>query len=143
MKPLKCICFLSLLVLVIRKDLIAQESIQSIYDGVEFEMPKVKETRFPELEKSIVEFGAVGDGLTKNSNAFKAAIEEVARLGGGKVMVPRGIWLTGPITLLSNINLHLEDGALIIFSKDKDDYPLVETSFEGLNTIRCISPINA
>ncbi|WP_243431536.1 glycoside hydrolase family 28 protein [Algoriphagus lutimaris] len=127
----------------IGSELIAQESIQSIYVGVEFEMPKVKETSFPDLKKSIVEFGAVGDGLTKNSDAFKTAIEEVARLGGGKVIVPRGIWLTGPITLLSNINLHLEDGALIIFSEDKDDYPLVETSFEGLNTVRCISPINA
>jgi polygalacturonase len=121
----------------------AQITDQEVYEGIEFDMPKVKETSFPDFSKSITEYGAVSDGLTKNSTAFKAAIEEVNAEGGGKVIVPRGIWLTGPITLLSNVNLHLEDGALIIFSKDKDDYPLVETSFEGLNTIRCQSPINA
>ena len=121
----------------------AQITDQEVYDGVEFDMPKVNGTKFPDFAKSIVEYGAVGDGLTKNSMAFKAAIEEVNAKGGGKVIVPRGIWLTGPITLLSNVNLHLEDGSLIIFSKDKDDYPLIETSFEGLNTVRCLSPINA
>ena len=121
----------------------SQESIESIYEGIEFDMPKVRETNFPDFEKNIIEFGAVGDGLTKNSEAFKSAIEAVNKAGGGKVLVPRGVWYTGPINLLSNVNLHLEDGALIIFSKDKDDYPLVETSFEGLNTVRCISPINA
>ncbi len=121
----------------------AQISDQEVYEGIEFDMPKVKETSFPDLSKSIEEYGAVGDGMTKNSAAFKAAIEAVNGKGGGKVVVPRGVWLTGPITLLSNVNLHLEDGSLIIFSKDKDDYPLVETSFEGLNTIRCQSPINA
>ncbi len=121
----------------------AQQSLQTIYEGVEFDMPKVKEASFPDFEKSIKEYGAVGDGLVKNSEAFKDAIEAVNKAGGGKVLVPRGVWYTGPITLLSNVNLHLEDGALIIFSKDKDDYPLIETSFEGLNTVRCLSPINA
>ncbi|WP_241265285.1 glycoside hydrolase family 28 protein [Algoriphagus aestuariicola] len=121
----------------------AQISDQEVYEGIEFDMPKVKETSFPNFSKSIADYGAVGNGLIKNSEAFKSAIEEVNQKGGGKVIVPRGIWLTGPITLLSNVNLHLDDGALIIFSRDKDDYPLVETSFEGLNTVRCLSPINA
>src|SRR5690606_18887362 len=70
-------------------------------------------------------------------------IEEVHQKGGGRVTVPRGMWLTGPIALKSNINLHLEDGALLLFSKEFDEYPLIETSFEGLNTIRCVSPISA
>ncbi|WP_296700321.1 glycoside hydrolase family 28 protein [Algoriphagus sp.] len=135
--------FFSILFLVYWTGAFSQESIKSIYEGIEFDMPMVQETSFPAFEKNIIEFGAIGDGLTKNSQAFKAAIEEVNSKGGGKVTVPRGIWMTGPITLLSNVNLHLEDGALIIFSKDKDDYPLVETSFEGLNTVRCLSPINA
>ncbi len=121
----------------------AQITDEEVYEGIEFDMPKVKETSFPDFSKSITEYGAVGDGMTKNSAAFKAAMEEVNQKGGGKVIVPRGVWMTGPITLLSNVNLHLEDGSLIIFSKDKDDYPLIETSFEGLNTIRCQSPINA
>ncbi len=134
---------LALVLSVLAVPVFAQISDQEVYEGIEFDMPKVKETSFPNFSKSIADYGAVGNGLIKNSEAFKSAIEEVNQKGGGKVIVPRGIWLTGPITLLSNVNLHLEDGALIIFSRDKDDYPLVETSFEGLNTIRCLSPINA
>lgn len=115
----------------------------SIYDGIEFEMPKVKTTKFSDYQVNIVDFGAKSGGLVKNTDAFSKAITNVSTKGGGKVIVPRGIWLTGPITFKSNINLHLEDGALILFSDDFDDYPLIKTSFEGLNTVRCISPINA
>jgi len=114
-----------------------------IYDGIEFEMPKVKTTSFPDYEVSISDFGAISGGLFKNSEVFAKAINDVNSKGGGKIIVPRGIWLTGPITFKSNINLHLEDGSLILFSKDVDDYPLIKTSFEGLHTVRCISPINA
>ncbi|WP_159519235.1 glycoside hydrolase family 28 protein [Sunxiuqinia indica] len=113
-----------------------------IYEGVEFEMPMVIEPSFPDYSASITEYGAVGDGQVLNTKAFADAIDQVAEKGGGIVSVPRGIWLTGPVVLKSNINLHLEDGALIIFSTNKDLYPLVETSFEGLNTVRCQSPIS-
>lgn len=115
----------------------------NIYNDIEFEMPKVKITDFPNYSVNILDFGAISGGLAKNTLAFAKAIKKVHAKGGGKIIVPRGIWLTGPITFKSNINLHLEDGALIIFSDDFDDYPLVKTSFEGLNTVRCISPINA
>lgn len=121
-----------------KKDLIA-----TIYEGVEFDMPKVKETSFPDFEASILDFGAIGDGLTSNTQVFADAIAHVSEKGGGKVVVPRGIWLTGPIQFKSNINLHLEDGALIRFSRNFDEYPLIDTSFEGLNTVRCMSPIYA
>ena len=57
------------------------------------------------------------------------------------MVIPRGLWLTGPIILKNNINLSIEEGALVIFSSDKDLYPLIETSFEGHNTVRCTSPI--
>lgn len=115
---------------------------QDIYEGVEFDMPRVKEAVFPDFQINITEYGAVGDGLTDNSEAFANAIAAVAAKGGGKVVVPRGIWLTGPVTLQSNINLHVEEGALIVFSRNFDDYPLVKTSFEGLDTYRCQSPIS-
>ncbi|MDN3670628.1 glycoside hydrolase family 28 protein [Echinicola jeungdonensis] len=115
----------------------------SIYDGIEFDMPRVQEPEFPDYEVNIKDFGAVGDGMVKNTEAIAKAIENAHGKGGGRVTIPRGIWLTGPVTLKSNINLHLEAGALLLFSKDKDDYPLVKTSFEGLNTVRCTSPINA
>jgi len=117
------------------------EVTNDIYEGIEFEMPKVVEPTFADLSVSIVDHGAIGDGQTLNSEAFADAINEVAEKGGGRVVVPRGIWLTGPIILKSNINLHLEAGALVLFSKNKDLYPLIETSFEGLNTVRCLSPI--
>ena len=114
----------------------------NIYEGIEFNMPKVAEAQFPNYSVSIADFGAVGDGLTKNTQAFEKAIAAAAAKGGGKVIIPRGMWLTGPIVLRSNINLHAEAGAMVIFSKDFDDYPLVQTSFEGLNTVRCQSPIS-
>ena len=59
------------------------------------------------------------------------------------MVVPAGVWFTGPIELKSNINLHLEKGALLLFSPDFDLYPLVNTCFEGLATRRCQSPISA
>lgn len=120
-----------------------KEETADMYEGVEFDMPRVKETSFPDYVVSIADFGAVGDGTQSNTSAFADAIEEVSKKGGGKVVVPRGMWLTGPIQFKSNINLHLEDGALLLFSKNFDEYPLVETSFEGLNTVRCMSPIYA
>ena len=113
-----------------------------LYANLEFDMPRVNEPSFPDNTVTITDFGAVGNGQILNTKSFADAIEAVAAKGGGKVVVPAGIWLTGPITLKSNINLHTEKGALIVFSNDFDLYPLVETSFEGLNTIRCISPIN-
>lgn len=114
----------------------------TLYDGLEFDMPRVQEPSFPNYSVSIMDFGAVGDGLTKNTQAFEKAIAAAAAKGGGKVVIPRGMWLTGPIVLQNNINLHAEAGAMVIFSEDFDDYPLVKTSFEGLETYRCQSPIS-
>jgi polygalacturonase len=112
-----------------------------IYADVEFDMPKVVLPVFPENDCIITDFGAVSDGVTNNTQAFADAIEDISKRGGGRVIVPRGIWLTGPIELRSNINLHVEDGAIIVFSKDFDEYPIIKTIFEGLDTYRCISPI--
>lgn len=112
-----------------------------IYDDIEFEMPVVNEPVIPDKKVSVQDFGAVGDGITNNTKAFADAIEAISSKGGGTVIIPRGIWLTGPIMLKSNLNLHAEKGALIVFSRDFDDYPLISTSFEGLETYRCNSPI--
>ena len=113
----------------------------SFYEDLPFDMPEVSVPAIPDYTVSIVEFGAVGDGKTPAGDAIEAAIEHVAGKGGGRVVVPRGIWLTGPIILKSNLNLHVERGALVVFSRNLDDYPLIETSFEGLDTYRAISPI--
>jgi len=112
-----------------------------IYRDIEFEMPQVIEPSIPPNSASITDFGAVGDGTTLNTDAFRKTMEALSRKGGGTVVIPGGIWLTGPIILKSNIRMHAEEGALIIFSPDKSLYPLIETSFEGYNTVRCVSPI--
>lgn len=80
---------------------------------------------------SIVDYGAKSGGVINNSEAFKKAITACSKNGGGKVIVPMGKFLTGPIHLDNNVNLHLEDGAEILFSTKSSDYPLVKTSFEG------------
>lgn len=122
--------------------LVASAQKPSIYTGVEFDMPKVPEPVFPEYRVSIVQNGAEGDGRTLNSDAIAQSIAQVSEHGGGTVVIPRGIWLTGPVTLKSNVNLHLEEGALLLFTADKTQYPLISTSFEGLDTYRCLSPVN-
>lgn len=115
---------------------------QSLYKDLPFKMPKVEKPVFPDRSVNITVFGGVPDGITLNTNAFSEAINTLSNQGGGTLVVPSGIWFTGPIVLKSNINLHLERGALIIFSPDKDHYDIVETSFQGLNTYRTQSPIS-
>jgi len=111
------------------------------YKNIEFNINKVNEPKIPNNVVTITDFGAINGGQTLNTKAFADAIDAVSKKGGGKVIIPPGIWLTGPIILKSNIELHAETGALIKFSTDKKLYPIIETSFEGLNTWRCISPI--
>src|SRR5918993_5622467 len=89
----------------------------------------------------VADFGAIGDGRRKSTDAFAAAIEAASAAGGGRVRVPKGTFLTGPIVMRGNIDLHLDDGATILFSRDYGDYPLVATDWEGLPDVRCMSPI--
>ena len=115
----------------------------TIYQNLPFEMPKVQQPVFPAYEVNISKFGAKGDGMTLNTKAINDAIKEVNQRGGGKVIIPEGTWLTGPIELLSNVNLYTERNALILFTGDFEAYPIIPTSFEGLETRRCQSPISA
>lgn len=98
---------------------------------------------FADKEFCITDFGAVSGGVVSNSKAFKKAIEEAYGAGGGKITVPAGIWLTGPIELKSNINLYLEKGALILFDKNPEEYPVFIADYEGQPRIRTVSPIHA
>lgn len=95
-----------------------------------------------EKEFNIVDYGAVPGGVVSNTASFKNAIADAA-VAGGKVIVPGGIWLSGPITLLSGVELHLEDNAVLLFSKNKEEYPAIITDYEGIRRIRTVSPINA
>lgn len=115
----------------------------SIYENLPFEMPKVEQPTFPDYSVNILNFGAKSDGITLNTKAINDAIKAVNAKGGGKVIIPEGWWLTGPIELLSNVNLYTEKNALIVFTDDFSAYPIIKTSFEGLDTRRCQSPISA
>lgn len=112
-------------------------------DTAPFTLPEVERPSIPDRSASIADFGAVGDGHTLNTQAFADAIASLSAQGGGRVIVPEGVWYTGPIELRDNIDLHLEQNAIIVFSDDKTLYPLVKTIFEGLDTWRCQSPLSA
>lgn len=88
---------------------------------------------FPNNTLNILDLGAIGDGETLNTEAITRAIDSIHNLEGGKVVIPAGNFLTGPIYLKSNVNLHLEEGANVLFTTDTEAYlPVVRTSFEGV-----------
>ena len=92
-------------------------------------------TSFPADTFKITEFGAVaGDTSFLNTNAINAAIGRCHDSGGGVVLIPQGSWTTGPVTLLSNVNLHISDQAVLLFTTDYDQYlPPVQTRWEGMD----------
>jgi polygalacturonase len=98
---------------------------------------------FRKANFNIVNYGAMADGLTLNTKSINAAIEDCNKKGGGTVIVPKGLWLTGPIILKSNVNLRLEKNALLQFTTDFDQYPLVKGNWEGLAQMRNQSPLSA
>jgi len=115
----------------------AQSKMWSSSEQALKEMEQIKKSiiapKFKDKEYLVNDFGAKGDGVTKNTAAFKKAIEACNKAGGGKVVVPAGNFLTGPIYLKSNVNLYLSEGATITFSQDTKDYPLVLTRWEGMD----------
>ena len=108
-----------------------------------FELPKVYEPHFKKDTFNIENFGAVKDGITLNTTSINNAIAAANKAGGGIVYIPAGLWLTGPIVLLNNVEINTARGALILFTKDRTQYPLKAASFEGVEAARCQSPISA
>ena len=97
-------------------------SIDYYINHAPFKMPMVTEPNFNDKTFSITDYGAIGNGQTLNTAAFEKAISACNAAGGGTVLIPPGLWLTGPITLQSNVNLHASRGALIIFTTDHSQY---------------------
>jgi polygalacturonase len=103
-----------------------------------FAMPQFKRPTFPSRTFNITDYGAVEGGKVKNTQAIKKAITAANEAGGGKVLIPAGKWLTGAIHLESNVNLHLEKDALVLFSQELKDYlPAVFSRHEGME---CYKP---
>jgi len=97
-----------------------------------FLMPKMQRPVFADKDFNIQNFGAQEGGKVKNTGAIAKAIEACHKAGGGRVVVPGGKWLTGKVHLKSNVNLHLAEGAELMFSDDPNDYlPAVHTTWEG------------
>lgn len=124
-------------------DTAAARDFATLYEGLPFDMPAVSLPTIPDYTVSLVDFGGVGDGVTLNTEAFAAAMSHLAERGGGRIVVPAGAWRTGPIGFASHVEMHLADGALVLFSDRRADYPLVESNFEGRATRRCMSPLSA
>lgn len=114
-----------------------------VYDGAPIKLEKAAKTSFPDYKISIEKSGALKGGKFNCTQAINNAIKQTSERGGGRVVIPAGLWLTGPITLQSNVDLHLEKGAIVAFTTDIKDYPLVETTYEGEPATKCLSHINA
>jgi polygalacturonase len=102
---------------------------------------RIKPPKFNKKDYKITKFGAVADGKTLCTEAFNKAIEKCSRKGGGRVVVPKGEYLTGAIHLKSNVNLYVSKGATIKFSMNPKDYlPIVHTRWEGMELMH-LSPL--
>ncbi len=111
-----------------------------------YELPKIYQPYFRKDTFNIARYGAErgpakADGITVNTTAINQAITLCSEAGGGTVLVPKGLWLTGPVVLRSNVNLHVAEGALLQFSRNYNDYPIVATTWEGQDAYRCQAPI--
>ena len=125
--------FSVLLVLLVHTTLLAQSA----------KKPVIQTTSFKKDTFNILKYGAIADGYTLNTKSINNAIDACSKAGGGVVLVPTGLWVTGPVVLKSNVNLHLQKNAMLQFSKDFAQYPLVEGNWEGLPQMRNQSPISA
>jgi DNA sulfur modification protein DndE len=107
------------------------------------QLPRVDQVMFRKDTFNIVRFGGKSDATSLNTGAIAKAIEKCHDAGGGTVLIPAGFWVSGPIELKSNVNLHIAEGAVLQFSDNTGVYPLVRTNWEGLDAIRAQSPIYA
>ena len=96
----------------------------------------IKEPQFPDRNFKITDYKGKAGGSFDNTKIINRLIDRCSKSGGGKIVIPEGIFFTGPITLKSNVNLHLEEGAVLKFSNNPADYtPFVETRWEGMDVI--------
>lgn len=103
------------------------------WDVVPEILSRIRPPQFANREFPITDYGAVQGTATSSTEAIARAIAACAEAGGGRVVVPAGEFLTGPIHLESNVNLHLADGATLRFSTNPDDYlPVVFSRWEGM-----------
>ncbi len=110
------------------------------YQNLPVEMEGVTAPTIPENKVNLKDYGGVGDGVTLNTEAFAKAISALKEMGGGHLIVPDGIWLTGLISLSDNIDLHLKKNAIIMASPDKS---LFIKERDGVKENKCTPLITA
>ncbi len=104
-------------------------------------LKRIVPPKFPDRNFVITDYGAVAGGKTLCTDAFVKAIDACSKAGGGHVVVPEGVFLTGAIHLKSNIDLHISEGAVVKFSTNPNDYlPLVHARWQGI-TLMNYSPL--
>lgn len=120
-----------------------QKDIDALTKTASFAMPKVEVAQFGKHTFAVSDYGADATGATLSTQAFQQAIDACNAAGGGTVVIPEGIYTTGPITLKSNVRLYTEKNVFVNFSPDFSLYPIYSTWFEGIPTMRSQSPISA
>src|ERR687894_219555 len=101
------------------------------WDAVPAILARIRPPKFPARDFPITDFGARAGVEFDNTEAIRKAIEACNRAGGGRVVIPAGVFMTGAIHLKSNVNLHVSEGATLRFSADPAKYlPLVFTRYE-------------
>ena len=107
-----------------------------------FKMETIQSPTFRDKKFDITDFGAKAKNNYLNTKAINNTIEACSAAGGGTVVIPKGIWMTGPIEMKSNVNLHTEKGAQIFFTKDHTQYQMIRPGDKG-NKFVTQSPIYA
>jgi polygalacturonase len=110
-----------------------KEEITKYTSNLPFTMGEIKAPVFRDKSFDIRDFGAIPDGHTLNTDPINNAIAKCSDDGGGMVIIPPGSWVTGPILLKSNVNLHAERGALVLFSRDHKNYPIIRLPLKGFS----------
>ncbi len=127
---------LQIICLMLSSGCIWAQNYDQYYKNLPTKVTPVTPFTIPANEVSLVDCGGVGDGVTLNTEAFSKAISLLNKQGGGRLVVPAGVWLTGPISLKDNIELHLQRNAIVYFSPDKSLY--VDPKGSSSRVLACI-----
>jgi len=119
-----------------------QAEVQNHLRDLPFESFQIDLPQIPTRIYNICEFGARGDGHTLNTDAINQAIAKCAAAGGGTVLIPAGLWLTGPIVMQSKVNLHLARGAVVTFSRQRELYPVIKIPHRNFEAHPLIYGVN-
>lgn len=108
-----------------------------------FEFKPLEMHVFPEKNFPITRYGAKKGDIGANMKAIAKAMEACSKAGGGKVVIPEGEWITGPVSFKSNCNLYLSEGAKLLFTDDRSWFPIVRTTWEAMEVMNWSPLINA